>query len=441
MSTPFGFSPLGDDSNDMAKMFEQLGRVMRMSSTSDSAVNWDAALTAARQAIGKAGDPGATQSQIDAVRAAEQLANVWLDSATIFPATIEPLQVISRSQWLESTFPTWKTIVEPVAESFAKAMSAMMPSASDIEEFKLDPHQLDELPDDIRNALTQLMGTQDFSTILNQMGNMARTLSSSMFGTQCGETLGDMSLKVHSMTDVGLKLTSAHKAGIVMANVETFGEDLEVSPVDLTLYVTLRELAHQRLFVNAPWLESQILNAIETYARGVHIDQQRIQELVSNIDPERLNLDNLGDIQATIGADIFEALVTPEQQAALEKLELLLALIEGWVTLVVRNAVDGRLSSVTALEETLRRRRATGGPAERFFSGLVGLDLRPRRLREATALWELFSVHSDSEKRDEVWSHPDLLPTSEHLENPTSYFENTSGDLIDEVTKFLRDQQ
>ncbi len=438
---PFGFSPLGDDSNDMANMFEQLGRAMRMTSNSDSAVNWDAALTASRQAIAKSGDPGASTSQTDAVRAAEQLANVWLDSATIFPATNEALQVISRSQWLESTFPTWKTIVEPVAQSFSKAMSAMMPSPQDIQEFTLEPQQLDELPEDIRNALTQLMGTQDFGAILGQMGNMARTLSASMFGTQCGETLGEMSLKIHSMTDVGIKLTTAQKSGIVMANVEQFGADLEVSPVDVTLYIVLRELAHQRLFLNAPWLESQILNAIETYARGVHIDQERIQELVSNIDPEKLNLDNFGEIQNTIGADIFEALITPEQQSALEKLELLLALIEGWVTVVVRSAVDGRLTSVTALEETFRRRRAAGGPAERFFSGLVGLDLRPRRLREATALWEMFSLHGDSAKRDEVWSHPDLLPTLEHLDHPSSYFESESDGLMDEVTKFLKDQQ
>ena len=68
---PFGFSPLGDDSNDMANMFEQLGRAMRMTSNSDSAVNWDAALTASRQAIAKSGDPGASTSQTDAVRAAE----------------------------------------------------------------------------------------------------------------------------------------------------------------------------------------------------------------------------------------------------------------------------------------------------------------------------------------------------------------------------------
>ena len=424
----------------MAKMFEKLGQAMRMSPHSHSAVNWDSALTAARQAIGAAGDPSASAQQVDALHAAEQLANVWLDAATIFPATTQPLTVLSRSQWLESTFATWKTIVEPVAESFAQAMSSMMPTANDIADFELSPDQLDELPAEIRQAISQLMGTENFSAILSQMSGMARTLSATMFGTQFGQNLGDMSLKVHSMTDVGLALTSTNKAGIVMANVEQFGTDLEVSPVDLTLYATVRELAHQRLFTNATWLQSQILNAIETYARGVHIDQNRIQEIVAELNPQELNLENLSEMQATIGADIFESLVTPEQQIALEKLEVLLALVEGWVTVVTREAIGGRLGSVDALDETFRRRRAAGGPAEKFFLGLVGLDLRPRRLREATTLWEMMAQHPELTNRDDVWSHPDLMPTKSHLEDPTSYFVNESGDLMDEVTKFLNEQ-
>ena len=60
----------------------------------------------------------------------------------------------------------------------------------------------------------------------------------------------------------------------------------------------------------------------------------------------------------------------------------------------------------------LRRRRATGGPAEQTFATLVGLELRPRKMREATVLWEQLTEAVGMDARDAVWAHPDLLPTT-----------------------------
>jgi uncharacterized protein (DUF2342 family) len=79
------------------------------------------------------------------------------------------------------------------------------------------------------------------------------------------------------------------------------------------------------------------------------------------------------------------------------------------------------------MRETVRRRRAAGGPAEHTFASLVGLELRPRRLREAAALWGALAQARGPEGRDAVWAHPDLLPTSEDLDDPTG-FASRSGD-------------
>jgi len=113
--------------------------------------------------------------------------------------------------------------------------------------------------------------------------------------------------------------------------------------------------------------------------------------------------------------------VTPEQQTALARLETLLALVEGWVDDVVTAAATGRLPGADALRETLRRRRATGGPAEQIFATLVGLELRPRRLREAATLWRTLRERRGIEGRDEVWRHPDLLPGGDDLDDPEGF--------------------
>ncbi|MGO1341436.1 MAG: zinc-dependent metalloprotease, partial [Cellulosimicrobium funkei] len=67
------------------------------------------------------------------------------------------------------------------------------------------------------------------------------------------------------------------------------------------------------------------------------------------------------------------------------------------------------------------RRRAAGGPAEHTFATLVGLELRPRRSRDAAALWALIAAQSGAGARDAVWDHPDLLPDGTDLDDPSGY--------------------
>src|ERR1700678_4623119 len=112
---------------------------------------------------------------------------------------------------------------------------------------------------------------------------------------------------------------------------------------------------------------------------------------------------------------------------ALERLETLLALIEGWVQVVVPAALGDRIPGAAALAETLRRRRASGGPAEQTFATLVGLELRPRKLREAAALWERLAEAVGADARDAVWQHPDLLPGADDLDEPASFIDRIIG--------------
>lgn len=123
----------------------------------------------------------------------------------------------------------------------------------------------------------------------------------------------------------------------------------------------------------------------------------------------------------------FEPTTTPEQKAALSRLETLLALVEGWVEQVVSQALSDRIPSTAALTETMRRRRASGGPAEQTFATLVGLELRPRKVREASALWRQLAEASDINNRDGVWAHPDLMPDADDLDNPAGFIDRVIG--------------
>ena len=72
-------------------------------------------------------------------------------------------------------------------------------------------------------------------------------------------------------------------------------------------------------------------------------------------------------------------------------------------------------------------RRATGGPAEQTFGTLVGLELRPRKMREAAALWERLTAAGGMDARDAVWAHPDLMPTAADLDEPAGFIDRIIG--------------
>ena len=51
----------------------------------------------------------------------------------------------------------------------------------------------------------------------------------------------------------------------------------------------------------------------------------------------------------------------------------------------------------------------------------MGLELRPRRLREAAAIWAGLTAARGVDGRDAMWAHPDLLPTADDLDDPEGF--------------------
>ena len=68
-----------------------------------------------------------------------------------------------------------------------------------------------------------------------------------------------------------------------------------------------------------------------------------------------------------------------------------------------------------------------GGPAEQTFANLVGLELRPRRLRDASTLWGSLRTRQGAEARDGVWMSPHLLPTAGDLDDPLGFREGSDA--------------
>jgi putative hydrolase len=396
--------PLGPlDPQQFADALRQFADLM---SWQGGPVNWDLAKNVARQTVAAAGDASVLDIERRKVVDAIRTADLWLEDATTLPTGLRIAQAWSRAEWVEATLPVWSKLCDPIA---ARAVDAMGGILAD------DPEELaEELPPEMRSAMSALTGGLG---ALGGLGQMMRRIGGMMVGGQTGAAVGALAQEVVSSTDVGLPLGPAGTAALLPAGVAAFGQGLSVDDDEVRLFLALREAAHHRLFAHVPWLRARLLGAVEDYARGIAVDANALREAMPRIDPA--NPEALNEVLT--GASLFQPEDTEQQKAALARLETMLALVEGWVATVVDAAASERLPQTAALAEAIRRRRASGGPAERTFATLVGLELRPRRLREAAAIWRGLTDARGVNGRDALWTHPDLLPTADDFDDPDGF--------------------
>ena len=405
----------------------------------------------------------------EAARRAMSEANLWLDTACEFnPAPGDP-DVLTRAGWVEGTIDQWAKFAAPVAESMNDALASVISERlggafgdGEIAGMFAGPVPI-PIPDGMKDPaqLMKLLGNTSFAM---QLGHAAGNLSHEVHGSfdqgiallknPAGGLIAQNATEYAKMLNGETPAPEADTAGTSTDSVNPFSTstDASANPIGFTSagnsdtpatdgtaqvsgsdasadaaafeaalsgfettekipesevlsFLALQEMAHARLYASVPWLMPRFEALIGKYARGISIDLDAMEEQLrdaTSMDPESIS----GAVNLTkVGIPD-----TPEQREALASLESLLAMVEGWVDCVVWRAGMAHLPHIEQLREMMRRERAMGGPAERTFESLLGLQLRPKRMREAAALWERIGLEDGDDARDTRWSHPDLLP-------------------------------
>jgi len=373
------------DPAEIGKLLSQLGQMMQ--GAGNAPVGWDAAVNMARTNIVQAGDPSLSDSEKKVVNTNVQLAQTWLNGVTSVPAASSSSKAWCRSEWIEETVGTWKKIVDPVAQRVQNSMNNSLPNIPGMDESQQE--------------------------ILKPLLAALKPMSAAMFSMQISNGIAALSSEVLCLTDIGIPLGDTTTPALIPRNIKDFASGLQINESEIIAFVSLRESAASRLFSSVTWLAPTLLGAIEEYSSQINVDNNKIAEMMSQIDPTNPN-----SIQEALSGGLFEPQINKTQSAALIRIERLLALIEGWVYEVVNIAASGRLPGIGSMQEAMIRRRAVGGPAEKTFGALIGLELRPKLIREAADFWNKQTLTFGTNVRDNLWNHPDLLPSIEDLQDP-----------------------
>lgn len=381
----------------MAQAFSQFRSMMKSDGES---VNWDLANKQASEIAAK-GQIEPSEAIQREVQTAMEMASLWLSEETGL-ASSQPPKHLTRKIWVADALPLYKELSEPIATSMAKALSENLGN--------LLPEQLSEM----------------LGPATKFLGNAGATI----FAMQLGQAVGKLSSEVLSSSEIGVPLSN--RPGLLLQNISEFLKELETPKSEVLIYLCIRELAMVSLFSSNNWLSEGLVSQIREFASGLKVDTSELENLAEGID-----INNPDSIREMIQAGALISQRTPEQELALGRIETLLALSEGWADAVTFRAAR-RLPNQAAISEILRRRRVTQGAQEKTFALLLGLELKPRLLRESAHMWQRVFEVLGTKAQDDLWSHPDQLPTPEEIQDPESLISRLQ-DTGDDFDQELRD--
>ena len=364
-------------------------------------IDWATVLSTAEKQLQSRKLATPTDQEWSQLTGADRIARDWVGVATSLPLSETPTKFVTRGDWPKLSTEYFKSIANPIA----------IRSATDAEA-----------------SFRQIMPGQPDSFYAASAEKLSE-VSAKLHGLQLGQFLGLISETVLTGSDLGSP--AVDWPVLLSDNVIEFADANATDLLDTGIYLLVREQLAVALFSVNPWLRTGLLTQVREYAANLSFNSQGLSELQTALEG--------GDFEAV--GDMMTALVevrqSESQLAALARLQHLLSLIAGWTDQVTEAACT-HLSGFDRLHEAYRRRRIGNSPQNRVFKLLLNFDLNNGAISKAADFWRAATTTLGTQKRDEVFSHPDLLPSIEEVSNPTLFFERVGSASEDELDQGLR---
>jgi putative hydrolase len=387
-------------------LFREFARLM---ATGSGPVNWElarqvaVATAAGADTLGMtpqlpspaaAPEPGEARAWDDRLR----LAELWVDPATSLPGTGVALAArpLSRPDWAEAVLPGFAPLVEPGARRMTEALGA--------------------------DAATGLPGA----------GDMVGRLGGLLAGLQAGTLVGQLARTVLGQYELAMPPADPARVLVVPQNVRAFEQASGLPSDQFRLWLACHEVAGQRLLAGVGWLRDHLHGVVDDIARETDPDPSGLMDRLQSLDagggPDALQELLEGGGEGLLGPP------SAALQAAIGKLEVLLALTAGYAVVIAGRALEGRLPALEAIEAAVRGRLADRQGPQGLFAQLLRADPE----RAAAARGERFCrevlAATDIAGLDRVWAHPDFLPSLEELGQPGRWLERVGlvgGEEVD----------
>jgi coenzyme F420 biosynthesis associated uncharacterized protein len=206
----------------------------------------------------------------------------------------------------------------------------------------------------------------------------------------------------------------------VAPNLVDAAKSLDADLDELLSWVAFHEVTHAVQFAGVPWLRSHVAGLLT----------ELLESMELKIDLKAaLKLPSLDDVRAL--ADQFRegglvnAVAGPERRAIVDRIQSVMALIEGHAEHVMDAVGEGVLPNLPKLREAMGRRRADRSPLVRLLERLIGLDMKLAQYETGKAFCDAVVAEGGIERLNIAWTAPQLLPTPAELKDPAKWLQRT----------------
>jgi coenzyme F420 biosynthesis associated uncharacterized protein len=206
----------------------------------------------------------------------------------------------------------------------------------------------------------------------------------------------------------------------VAPNLADAARALEADLDELLSWVAFHEVTHAVQFAGVPWLRGHVAGLLT----------ELLDTLELKVDLKAaLKLPSLDDLRGLADSlregGLVNAVAGPERRAIVERIQSVMALIEGHAEHVMDAVGRDVLANLETLRGAMNRRRADRTPLVRFLERLIGLDLKLAQYETGKAFCDAVVADGGIERLNIAWSDASLLPSAAELKDPELWLRRT----------------
>jgi len=262
---------------------------------------------------------------------------------------------------------------------------------------------------------------------LGPLAGPLRSVSGLVMAVQVGALTGLLSQRVLGQYD--LMILDAHaptRLLLVAPNLSGAAAKLDVDEDALVTWVTIHEVTHAVQFSGVPWLREHLAGLVSELLDGLQVNVSA---------GSLLRLPSVDDLRSLIESvregGLMQAVIGPERQRVVSRIQATMSLIEGHAEHVM-DAVGAQTlgDDLDELRAALDERRATRSPAWRVLERLLGLELKMRQYEDGRRFCDEVVRLGGMDALNRAWSAPEALPTEDELQDARGWIARTHVPVV-----------
>jgi coenzyme F420 biosynthesis associated uncharacterized protein len=181
-------------------------------------------------------------------------------------------------------------------------------------------------------------------------------------------------------------------------------------------WVALHEVTHAVQFAGVPWLQGHVAGLVRELLKSAEL---RIDK------PRKLRLPGTSELKRIAGAlrsgDLISIFTTPAERDTLDRVQAVMAVIEGHAEHVMDAVAPDLLPSLPTLRASLDRRRKSQSGPSRLLAKLLGLELKLRQYEQGKFFCDAIVGVAGTGALVHVFSDAAALPTLAELTDPPAW--------------------